>query len=41
LLGHAGYRPYVLVLPLLTAVFLTMAVMLWNRGVKNYSSTGS
>jgi ABC-2 type transport system permease protein len=41
LLGRFEYRSYVALLPLLTAVFLTAAVMLWNRGVRNYSSTGS
>jgi ABC-2 type transport system permease protein len=41
LLGHFEYRWYVALLPLLTAVFLAASVMLWNRGVRNYSSTGS
>jgi ABC-2 type transport system permease protein len=41
LLGHFEYRPYVAALPVLTAAFLAAAVLLWNQGVKNYSSTGS
>jgi ABC-2 type transport system permease protein len=41
LLGRSEYRLYVAALPLLTAVFLTAAILLWNRGVRNYSSTGS
>ena len=41
LLGHFEYRSYVAALPVLTAAFLVAAILLWNRGVKNYSSTGS
>ncbi|MEX2302830.1 MAG: ABC-2 family transporter protein [Bryobacterales bacterium] len=41
LLGRSEYRQYVAALPALTAVFLTAAILLWNRGVRNYSSTGS
>lgn len=41
LLGHIEYDPYFLALPLVTAVFCAMSIMLWNRGVRNYSSTGS
>lgn len=35
------YRVYAWLLPVVTGVFLTMAVLLWNRGVRNYASTGS
>ncbi len=32
---------YVYLLPVVTAVFLAAAVAIWNRGVRNYTSTGS
>jgi ABC-2 type transport system permease protein len=35
------YRVYAWLMPVITAVFLTLAVLLWNRGVRNYASTGS
>jgi ABC-2 type transport system permease protein len=41
LLGHLEYERYFLLLPLVTACFLGASVWLWNRGVANYSSTGS
>ena len=41
LLRRMEYKPYFYLLPLVTAVFATFAVTLWNRGVRNYSSTGS
>jgi viologen exporter family transport system permease protein len=41
LLGHLEDGRFVALLPLVTAVFLAASVMLWNRGVRNYSSTGS
>ena len=41
LLGHGEYRPYALLLPLVAVMFLSGAILLWNRGVANYSSTGS
>lgn len=41
LLKHAEYQSYVLLLPVVTLVFLTGAILLWNRGVANYSSTGT
>ena len=41
LLGHSEYDSVFLALPLVAAVALTLAVLLWNRGVQNYSSTGS
>jgi ABC-2 type transport system permease protein len=41
LLGHVEYDAYFLALPLVTLTFLVMSILLWNRGVQNYSSTGS
>lgn len=41
LLGHSEYDRVFLALPLVAAVSLTLAILLWNRGVRNYSSTGS
>ena len=41
LLGRIEYRSYFLLLPLVTACFLTASILLWNRGVRNYSSTGT
>ncbi len=41
LLGHREYDDVFLALPLVAATTLTLAVLLWNRGVRNYSSTGS
>lgn len=41
LLHRVEYRPYFFVLPVVTAAFLAGAIALWNRGVQNYSSTGS
>lgn len=41
LLGRADYAGYIWLTPLVAAVFLAAAVLLWNRGVNNYSSTGS
>ena len=41
LLGHAEHDAAFLALPLVAAVFLGAAILLWNRGVRNYSSTGS
>ncbi len=41
LLRHAEYQPYVYALPLVAVVFATLAIGLWNWGVRNYSSTGS
>ena len=40
-LGKEVYRVYAWLLPVVTAVFLAAAVLVWNRGVRNYSSTGS
>lgn len=41
LLGHSEYDRVFLALPLVAAVSLALAILLWNRGVQNYSSTGS
>ena len=41
LLGRERYEVYMFLLPLVAAVSLTFAVWLWNKGVQNYSSTGS
>jgi viologen exporter family transport system permease protein len=40
-LGHDEYARYFLAMPLVAGAFLAAAVILWNRGVKNYASTGS
>jgi ABC-type uncharacterized transport system, permease component len=41
LLKGETYHFYGLITPLVAAVFLTLAILVWNRGVRNYSSTGS
>jgi len=41
LLREEAYEVYAWLLPVVTMVFLSLAVMVWNRGVRNYSSTGS
>jgi len=41
LLERVEYQSYVALLPVVMAVFLTGAIVLWNRGVSNYSSTGT
>lgn len=41
LLSKPGAANLALYLPVVTAGFIALAVMLWNRGVRNYSSTGS
>jgi ABC-2 type transport system permease protein len=40
-LGRSGYLGYFLLSPLVAGVFATLAILLWNRGVRNYSSTGT
>jgi ABC-2 type transport system permease protein len=35
-----GYLVYAWLLPVVTAVFCLIAVFVWNRGMRNYSSTG-
>jgi ABC-2 type transport system permease protein len=41
LLGRPEFRLYAWLVPVVTAAFLAMALTLWNRGVRNYASTGS
>jgi len=41
LLGRAEFRPYAPLVPVITAVFLGLALWTWSRGVRNYASTGS
>jgi ABC-2 type transport system permease protein len=41
LLRSDTYTIYAWLLPVITTVFLMMSVALWDRGVRNYSSTGS
>lgn len=41
LLGKPGMVLFAWLLPVVTAVFLLLAVAIWNKGVRNYSSTGS
>ncbi len=41
LLGHTEYDRVFLALPLVAAISVAAAILLWNRGVRNYSSTGS
>ena len=41
LLGRLEYQSYLMFLPVVTLVFFTASILLWNRGVANYSSTGS
>ena len=41
LLGRTEHLNYVFYLPFVTVSFLLLALFLWSRGVRNYSSTGS
>ncbi len=41
LLGRPEFRVHAWLVPVVAAAFLTMAIALWNRGVREYSSTGS
>ena len=41
LLHRGGYLGYAPLVPVVTAVFLGLAMLLWNFGVRHYSSTGS
>ncbi len=40
-LRQHAYTLYAWLLPVMTALFLGMAIAVWNRGVRNYSSTGN
>jgi len=41
LLGRPEFRSYAWLVPLVAAAFMGMALALWNRGVRQYASTGS
>jgi ABC-2 type transport system permease protein len=41
LLKHELYQFHAYLIPVVTAVFLALSIMVWNCGVRNYSSTGS
>jgi ABC-2 type transport system permease protein len=41
LLRKDVYQVYAYLLPLVTAAFLAAAILVWNRGVRNYTSTGT
>jgi ABC-2 type transport system permease protein len=40
-LKREAFAPYFHLVPLVAAGFFALAVLVWNRGVRNYSSTGS
>jgi ABC-2 type transport system permease protein len=40
-LKRESFASYFHLVPLVAAAFSTLAVLVWNRGVRNYSSTGS
>ncbi len=40
-LGRDAFRPYFHLVPAVAAFFFVLAVIVWNKGVENYSSTGS
>jgi ABC-2 type transport system permease protein len=40
-LGRRAFTPYFHLVPAVAAGFFSLAVIVWNRGVRNYSSTGS
>lgn len=40
-LGRQAFTNYFHLVPLVAAGFFTLAVLVWNKGVDNYSSTGS
>ena len=40
-LKHDAYRIYAWLIPVVTVAFAWLALALWNRGVRSYSSTGS
>ena len=41
LLGRAELRNYAPLVPVVTAVFMALALLVWSRGVRHYASTGS
>jgi len=40
-LGRSAFTPYFRLVPVVAVGFLCLAATVWNRGVRNYSSTGS
>ena len=40
-LHREAFRPYFHLVPVVAATFFLLAVLVWNKGVENYSSTGS
>jgi len=40
-LGRAAFTSYFRLVPVVAVSFFTLAIFVWNRGVRNYSSTGS
>jgi viologen exporter family transport system permease protein len=40
-LGRENFSTYFHLVPAVAVVFFTLAIIVWNRGVANYSSTGS
>ena len=40
-LRRGAFAPYVHMVPAVAATFFVLALVVWNRGVRNYSSTGS
>ena len=40
-LGRASFDTYFYLVPVVAASFFVLALFVWNRGVENYSSTGS
>jgi ABC-2 type transport system permease protein len=41
LLGREEFRAYAPLVPVMAAVFFTLALVVWGRGVRQYASTGS
>ena len=41
LLGRAEFRAYGFLVPVVAAAFFVLALAVWNRGVREYASTGS
>jgi ABC-type uncharacterized transport system permease subunit len=41
MLGRTVSPSYAALVPVVAAVFLTVAISLWNLGTRHYSSTGS
>jgi ABC-2 type transport system permease protein len=40
-LGRRGFAPYFYLVPAVAVGFFLLAIFAWNKGVENYSSTGS